>query len=442
MLRNPTNVSTQRRRIAELAKRSAQMSFTSLAHHMDLDWLSEAYDRTRKDGAVGVEGQTARDYAVNLEGNLRSLLDRVKTGSYRAPPVLRVHIPKGSSGETRPIGIPTFEDKVLQKAVAMLLEPIYDQDFSNGSYGFRPGRSAHQALQSLWEMATRQKGGWILEVDISKFFDNLDHGHLREFLQCRVRDGVILRLIDKWLNAGVLEEGRRSFPVSGSPQGGVISPLLANVYLHYVLDQWFTQEVLPRLQGRAFLIRYADDFVVGFAEEQDARRVMEVLPKRFARYGLTVHPTKTRLVCFTRPHIARSEVSRPDTFDFLGFSHYWGRSYRGGWVIKRKTASSRLRRGLEAIRTWCRNHRHLSLGEQHAQLSRKLRGHYAYYGVTNNQRSLHAFREQVRRLWRKWLSRRNRQDRVTWEMFERMEQRFLLPMPRTVHSVYALAAKP
>ena len=408
MPRNPSNVSTQRRRIAELAKRSAQMSFTSLAHLLDLDWFREAYQRTRKDGAAGVDGQTSRDYAANLEGNLRSLLDRVKAGHYQAPPVRCVHIPKGSGGETRPIGIPTFEDKVLQRAVVMLLEPIYEQDFSNDSYGFRPGRSAHQALQSLWEQATRQRGGWILEVDISKFFDNLDHRHLRELLRRRVRDGVILRLIDKWLKAGVLEEGRRSYPSSGSPQGGVISPLLANVYLHYVLDQWFAQEVQPRLRGRAFLVRYADDFVAGFAQEQDARRVMDVLPKRFGRYGLTVHPTKTRLVGFTRPHITGSQDCRPDTFDFLGFTHYWGRSYRGGWVIKRKTASSRLRRGIESIRTWCRDYRHQPLGEQHAQLSLKLRGHYAYYGVTNNQRSLQAFREQVHRLWCKWLSRRNR----------------------------------
>jgi len=442
MHRNLTSVSTKRRRIAELAKQSPEMAFTSLAHYLDPDWLREAYRRTRKDGAPGVDGRTARDYERKLEENLRSLLERVKAGSYRAPPVRRVHIPKGNSGDTRPIGIPTFEDKVLQRAVAMLLEAIYEQDFLECSYGFRPGRSAHNALQAFWDRAMRQRGGWVLEVDISKFFDNLDHRQLRQLVRHRVRDGVLLRLIDKWLHAGVLENGRLSYPDSGSPQGGVISPLLANVYLHYVLDRWFTDQVQPRLRGRAFLIRYADDFVMGFAREDDARRVMEVLPKRFARYGLTVHPEKTRLVHFSRPHIKSPREQRPDTFNLLGLTHYWGRSRRGAWVIKRKTDSRRFRRGLQVINTWCRAHRHLPVGEQHTQLSRKLRGHYAYYGITTNQRALQAFREQVRRIWRKWLSRRNRQDRITWETFAALEKRFPLPPSRVVHSVYANAAKP
>ena len=249
-----------------------------------------------------MDGQTWAEYAKNLEGNLQSLLDRAKSGTYRAPPVRRVHIPKaGSTTETRPIGIPTLEDKVLQRAVVMLLEPIYEQDFDAGSYGFRPGRSAHQALEDLWKQTMDSGGGWILEVDIRKFFDTLDHAHLREFLQHRVRDGVLLRLIGKWLKAGVMEDGSVSYPDAGSPQGGVISPLLANVFLHYVLDVWFEQEVQPRLRGRAYLIRYADDFVIWFTHEDDARRVMEVLPKRFGKYGLTLHPDKTRLVPFHRP---------------------------------------------------------------------------------------------------------------------------------------------
>jgi len=260
---NFESVSTRRQRIAELAKQAPQMAFTSLNHHLDLDWLREAFHRTRKDGAPGVDGQTWAGYAENLEANLQSLLDRAKSGTYRAPPVRRVHIPKGTGKETRPIGIPTLEDKVLQRAVMMILEAIYEQDFSDGSYGFRPGRSAHQALESLWTQIMKSHGGWILEVDIRKFFDSLDHGHLREFLQRRVRDGVLLRLIGKWLNAGVLEDGHVTYPEAGSPQGGVISPILANVFLHYVLDEWFAGEVQPRLQGRAFLIRYADDCAPG-----------------------------------------------------------------------------------------------------------------------------------------------------------------------------------
>src|SRR5580692_9876102 len=253
------HVLTKQQRIAELAKQSPHMGFTSLAHHIDLRWLHEAYLRTRKDGAVGVDGQTAADYAADLGGNLRSLLERAKSGTYRAPPVRRVHIPKGdSTSETRPIGIPTFEDKVLQRAVVMLLEPIYEQDFHDCSYGFRPKRSAHQALESLWQQTMKMGGGWILEVDIRKFFDTLDHAHLRGLLRHRIRDGVLLRLIGKWLNAGVLEEGSITFPEAGTPQGGVVSPLLANVYLHYVLDVWFEQTVKPRLRGRGFLVRYAD----------------------------------------------------------------------------------------------------------------------------------------------------------------------------------------
>ncbi len=264
MHRNSENVSTKQERIATLAKQSPEMAFTSLAYLMDIDWLKEAYRRTRKDGAVGVDGVTAVEYEQDLEGNLQRLLDRAKSGTYRAPPVRRVHIPKGgSSTETRPIGIPTLEDKILQRAVVMLLEPIYEQDFLDCSYGFRPGRSAHQALESFRNQTMDCRGGWVLEVDIRKFFDNLDHGHLRKFLQLRVRDGVLLRLIGKWLNAGVMEDGSVSYPGSGSPQGGVVSPLLSNVFLHYVLDLWFEHEVKPRLRRGAYLIRYADDCAPG-----------------------------------------------------------------------------------------------------------------------------------------------------------------------------------
>lgn len=252
--------------------------------------------------AVGVDGQTAAEYERDLEANLLSLLDRAKSGTYRAPPVRRVHIPKGgSTTETRPIGIPTLEDKILQRAVAMLLEPIYEQDFHDCSHGFRPGRSAHRALDALWKQTMLSRGGWVVEVEIRKFFDTLDHRHLRELVGKRVRDGVLLRLIGKWLKAGVMEEGVVSYPDSGTPQGGVISPMLSNIYLHYVLDEWFEREVKPRLKGRAHLIRYADDFVIGFTDEQDARRVMEVLPRRFGRYGLSLHPDKTRLVPFRQP---------------------------------------------------------------------------------------------------------------------------------------------
>ncbi len=263
-------VSTKQQRIAELARQAPEMSFTSLSHHINFSWMVEAYRRTRKDGAVGIDGQTADAYEMRLEENLRSLLERAKAGTYKAPPVRRVYIPKGKGNETRPIGIPTFEDKILQRAVAMVLESIYEQDFYDCSYGFRPGRSARQATDELWKQSMNAKARWILEVDVRKFFDTLDHTHLRSFLQRRVRDGVLRRLIDKWLKAGVMEGETWTQPTAGSPQGGVISPILANVYLHYVLDEWFNLTVQDYMNGETFLIRYADDFVVGFTNESDA----------------------------------------------------------------------------------------------------------------------------------------------------------------------------
>jgi group II intron reverse transcriptase/maturase len=423
------------------------MAFTSLAYLMDIDWLKEAYRRTRKDGAVGVDGVTAVDYEQDLEGNLQSLLDRAKSGTYRAPPVRRVHIPKGgSTTETRPIGIPTLEDKILQRAVVMLLEPIYEQDFLDCSYGFRPGRSAHQALQSFREQLMNCRGGCVLEVDIRKFFDTLDRGHLRTFLQHRVRDGVLLRLIGKWLNAGVMEDGNVSYPDSGSPQGGVVSPLLSNIFLHYVLDIWFEQDVKPRLRNRAFLIRFADDFVIGFRDERDAQRVLEVVPKRFGKYGLTIHPTKTKLVPFRPPSSTTRDGDgprhRPGTFNLLGFTHYWARSRRGYWVVKLKTALDRFSRAVRSIDSWCRAHRHLPLREQQQKLNEKLRGHYAYYGVTGNGSALSRFRHEVECRWRKWLMRRNRERTLNWTWFRRLLQRFPLAPVRTVHSAYRHAVNP
>jgi retron-type reverse transcriptase len=378
---NSGNVSTKQQRIAERARRSPQRGFTSLAYLMDIDWLREAFYRTRKDGAPGVDGQTWAEYAKNLEANLQSLLDRAKSGTYRAPPVRRVHIPKaGSATETRPIGIPTLEDKVLQRAIVMLLEPIYEQDFHASSYGFRRGRSAHQALKELRKQTMASSGGWILEVDIR-----------------------------------------------------------ANLFLHYVLDEWFQQEVLPRLRGHAHLIRYADDFVIVFTREDDARRVREVQPKRFGRYGLTLHPEKTRLVRFHRlsTKVVGAESDRPErreTFDFLGFTHYWGRTRRGGWAVKQKTASKRLCRAVRSIAQWCRQNRHLSIAEQHALMSQKVRGHYAYYGITGNARALAEFLWLVERVWRKWLNRRNHRRAMTWERFYRLLRRYRLPQPRILHS--------
>jgi group II intron reverse transcriptase/maturase len=415
------------------------MVLTTLAHHIDLEFLHEAYRRTRKDGATGVDGQTAGQYATDLEGNLERLREAFKSGSYRAPPVRRVHIPKDKGG-SRPIGIPTFEDKVLQRAAAMVLGAVYEQDFLDCSYGFRPGRSQHQALQALWKGLSDMGGGWVIDMDVQDFFGTLDFCHLRSFLDQRVRDGVLRRTIDKWLKAGVMEEEHLVHPESGTPQGGVISPLLANVYLHEVLDTWFEQQVKPRLQGRSFMVRFADDLVIVCAFERDADRVMGVLPKRLGRFGLTVHPKKTRKVDFQRPkHRPGSgggNTSGPGTFDFLGFTHFWGRTRKGGWDVKKKTAKDRFSRAVLRIAKWCRRWRHEKVAEQHKELNRKLQGHYGYYGVTSNCDALQRFREAVRHVWRKWLDRRGGKRRMSWERFERLESRYPLCPARVVHSVY------
>jgi group II intron reverse transcriptase/maturase len=412
------------------------MVFTSLAYHMDIEWLKEAYRRTKKNGASGVDGVTAEEYETNLEDNLKDLLERAKSGRYKAPPVKRAYIPKGQgAGELRPIGIPTLEDKVIQRAVCMLLEPIYEQDFKNSSFGFRPGRSQHQALEAIWKETMDINGGWILDVDIRKYFDTIDHAQMQAMLRQRVNDGVITRLVGKWLNAGVQEQGQLSYPGAGSPQGGVISPLLSNIYLHHVMDVWFETMVKPQMRGKVFMVRFADDVLIGFSDKQDAMRVLEVLPKRFAKFGLTVHPEKTHLVPFNRP---RKDDQKPkeDTgkFDFLGFTHYWGRSQKGNWVVKRKTASKRLRDKIKGIARWCRDNRHHPVREQYETLCVKLRGHYQYYGINGNFKSLSAFRYAVFQLWRKWLNRRTRKGKKNWDSFNDFLKHLPLPIPRIIHS--------
>jgi RNA-directed DNA polymerase len=435
------DISTKLERIAKQAREIRGASVKTLAHHIDVPWLREAYRRTRKGGARGVDGRSAEQYAAQLEDNLQLLLDRMKSGQYRAPPVRRVHIPKGEGSQPRPLGIPTFEDKVLQRAVVMVLEAVYEPQFVDGSYGFRPGRSAHQALDALRTQAVYARGGWVVELDIASFFDTVDHGRLREILRQRIRDGVLLRLIDKWLSAGVMEEGRLWRADAGTPQGGVISPLLANIYLHDVLDAWFEREVKPRVKGRAVLIRYADDAVMLFAEENEARRVLDVLPKRMGKYGLKLHPDKTRLLDFRRPDRRAAEgeeESKPGTFDLLGFTHYWGQSRAGKWVVKRKTATGRFTRALKRIAEWCREHRHLPVEEQWQALSLKLRGHFGYYGIAWNYEAIHRFREEVWRTWSKWLSRRSQRGALTQDERSRIQERYPLPAARLVRPTLAV----
>jgi group II intron reverse transcriptase/maturase len=426
------SVYTKQQRIAQLAEQMPQAVLTTLSHHVDMDWLREAYRRTRKDGAAGVDEVTAAEYEQELESNLATLLERFKSGCYRAPAVRRVYIPKEAKGKAeRPIGIPTLEDKVLQRAVVMLLTPIYEQDFLDCSYGFREGRSAHQALGRLWR-AVMGMGGkcWVLEIDIKSYFDTVSHEHVREFVGKRVRDGVIKRMLGKWLKAGIMEDGQLHYPQRGTPQGGVISPLLSNIYLHEVLDSWFERQVRPRLGGRAELIRFADDFVIVFEQRNDAQRVWEKLPKRFGRYGLAIQEAKSRLLDFSRP---AGRGQKPEVFEFLGFTHYWGKSRKGNRVVKRKTSGRKLRKAIKWLYVWCKANRHMPVAEQWAMLCLKLRGHYGYYGITGNILSLRSYCLQAKRSWRKWLNRRSRGKHMPWDRFNRLLERYPLPEPRIVH---------
>jgi group II intron reverse transcriptase/maturase len=416
------------------------MAFTSLNHHLDEEWLRHAYDLTRKDGAVGTDGRTAADYEANLEENLRDLLGRIKSGRYFAPPVRRAHIPK-ADGTTRPLGIPTFEDKVAQRAIVLLLEPLYEQDFKPCSYGFRPGRSAHQALRNLRSFIMENGARWVLDVDLRKYFDTIDHGHLRAFLDRRVADGVVRKMIDKWLKAGVLDEGQLRRSDVGTPQGGVISPLLANVFLHYVLDEWFATEVGPRMKRRHALVRFCDDFVMAFEDFLDCRRVLAVLGKRVGRFGLTLHPDKTRMVDFRfrRPD-GRHPATQATTFDFLGFTHVWGKSLKGKNVIYQRTAKARYARALRSVHEWCKKYRHRPLAEQYARICRMMQGHYAYYGITGNTDRLRWYAHRIEVTWRTWLSRRTRGNPIRWDRYMQLLAQHPLPRPRIVHR-YVIASE-
>jgi group II intron reverse transcriptase/maturase len=422
-------------KVVERANREPEGRFHSLAHLMDAPALMRAYQRIRKDAAVGVDGVTKEQYGQDLEGNLRNLYERLVSKRYRHQPIRRVHIPK-DNGKTRPIGISAFEDKLVQDAVREVLEAIYEQDFLECSYGFRPQRGAHDAIRALDRIVHQGKVSWILEADIVSYFDSLDRTKLKELLQIRVADGSLLRLIGKCLHVGVLDGEEYSEPDMGTAQGSVLSPMLGNVYLHYALDVWFEHEVKPRLRGEAHLVRYADDFVMTFERQDDAKRVMDVLGKRMGRFGLTLHPDKTRLLPFRRPPAEQVDGKGPATFDFLGFTLYWQRARSGRWEMMCKTRSARLRRAVQAVADWCRRHRHLPVKEQHAALTRRIQGHFNYFGVNGNLRSLLLLIEEAERTWYKWLRRRSQQVHLRWEGFRRLLKRFPLPRPRIMVRIW------
>jgi group II intron reverse transcriptase/maturase len=421
-------------RVTEAARRNPGR-LLSLAHHIDVDALRRAYYRVRKNAAVGVDGVTKEKYGENLEENLRDLHQRLKAMRYRHQPIRRVLIDK-EGGKKRPIGISAIEDKLVQDSLRELLEAIYEQDFLDCSYGFRPGRSAHDALRDLNGAVHRDEVNVILEADIVSFFDRIDRKKLKELLERRLADKSLMRLIGKCLHVGVLEGGVETTPETGTVQGSTLSPLLANVYLHYALDLWFEIEIKPQLKGKALLVRYCDDFVMGFELQEDAQRVNRLLGQRLAEYGLELHPEKTRVVDFRRPP-QRQDGKGPGAFDFLGFTHYWIRSRRGNWHMVVKTRSTRLKRTIQSIYDWCRRHRHESIPAQHSALMRKLTGHFNYFAVRGNAPSIGSVAFWARRAWYKWLRRRSQRTRLTWYRFHDLLRDFPLSAPLVSKSLWA-----
>jgi RNA-directed DNA polymerase len=416
-------------RVREVARRDRDAKFTALLHHVDLERLRAAYWAIRPQAAAGVDGVTWGTYGQDLEANLSGLHARVHGGAYRASPSRRAYIPK-ADGRQRPLGIATLEDKIVQRAVVEVLNAIYEVDFLGFSYGFRPGRSPHDALDALAVGIERKKVNWVLDADIRDFFTSLDHGWLEKFVEHRIADKRVLRLIRKWVNAGVIEDGEWAASEVGAPQGASVSPLLANIYLHYVFDRWARQWRRRHAHGDVIVVRFADDFVAGFEHQADAQRFLADLRERFAKFGLELHPDKTRLIEFGR-HAARIRAARgvgkPETFDFLGFTHICGKSKNGRFWVKRKTISKRMRAKLAEVKDQLRRRRHLPIPEQGRWLGSVVRGHLAYYAVPGNTDAVAAFRAQVTELWRKALRRRSQRSRLNWERMRRLADRWLPP---------------
>jgi group II intron reverse transcriptase/maturase len=421
--------STKLKEVAERAERDPDGRFFALAYLIDLETLKTSFGRIKKKAAPGVDGVTKEAYAGDLEANLQDLHERLRTGKYRHQPIKRVHIPKGR-GKTRPIGISTIEDKIVQGALQIVLEPVFENTFLECSMGFRRGRSQHEALKAVNRKAQANVMNWVLEIDVMSFFDSIDRKMLMEMLQVRVPDGSIKRLVGKCLRVGVLEGEEWSWPDEGTTQGSRISPLLGNIYLHYVLDLWFEKTVKPRLRGRATLVRFADDAIIGFEHREDAERVLRVLGKRLEKFNLKLHPEKTRLVDFRRPPKGARRKPSPGTFDFLGFTAYWRRSRQGGWNFTLKTRRASRGKFLREIYDWCRRHLHLSVKEQHDALVSRVRGHFQYFGVNGNTKALATVRHWVLRTWKKWLCRRSQRSRLNWERFRDLVRDFPLPGDR------------
>ncbi len=436
---NDEGVATKLRRIAEKASREPRFQFTSLFHLMNEELLLGCFERLRNDAAAGIDGVTKADYTANLAENLHDLVNRLHRMAYRPLPVRRVYIPKPGSTNHRPLGIPALEDKLVQAGLVRILQAVYEQDFMDDSYGFRPNRGCHDALRALSRTVENRPVNWIVEADIRGFFDNVDHDRLMAFVAHRMGDQRIQRYIRRFLKAGIQEDGAWRASERGTPQGGVISPLLANLYLHYTLDLWFQRRFQRTCAGGARLIRYADDFVVCFQREDDARRFRLELEQRLEQFGLAVAPEKTKVIAFgaQASQWAKAQGVKLETFDFLGFTHYGSRSRNGKrFRMKRKTIGKRFTAKLKVYKEWLKANRTLPTPEILRKTAAKLRGHYAYYGVTDNIKRLQAFAYETQRMLFKWLGRRGKRGSYNWDKFRRLLGRYPLPRPRIMVNLF------
>lgn len=436
------SVKTKLHRITEKARNEPGFKFTSLYHLMNEELLRECFGRLRKDAAAGIDNVTKEMYAENLDANLSDLIDRLHRMAYIPQPVRRTYIPKPGSAKQRPLGIPCLEDKLVQAGLVRILEAVYEQDFIEDSYGFRPARNCHKALRALSDTVENKPVNHIVEADIKGFFDNVNQECLMKFLAHRIEDKRIQRMVKRFLKAGVAEDGNVTVNDEGTPQGGVISPLLANIYLHYSLDLWFEKVYRKSCKGFARLIRYADDFVACFQYELDAVKFRRELGKRLCKFGLEVEPAKTREVKFGRFAVqnAAAKGERPETFDFLGLTHYCGTRRDGkGFRMKRVTARKKFTAKLKVFKEWLKRARTMKTKELWETAKAKLRGHYAYYGVTDNLRGIKRFGAEVRKLLFKWLNRRGKRGCLNWQKFAEMLKRFPLPEPRIKVSMFGFS---